>query len=172
MRLKFTPVGRARRHVCSDCSFDQKLIFFFFTFSWVFRLADFYQYHSKRAQGVLESFSVIIAAVILWGWLEKRAGVWRGLFTFEGFFFFFFFFLSCDYHSQKESVKRRRCILCNSKQVRTRPWVKKKMWFKAAKHLVLHACWASSPFFSHSVLWPDFAKQLQSVLLPSSLVPP
>lgn len=110
-------------------------------------MADFYQYHSKRAQGVLESFSVIIAAVILWGRLEKRAGVWRGLFTFEGFFFFFFFFLSCDYHSQKESVKRRRCILCNSKQVRTRPWVKKKkcdlkqpnIWFFMLVEQALHS---------------------------------
>lgn len=114
--------------MCSDyCSFDQKLIllclflfFFFLLIAGASQLADFYQHHSKRAQGVLESFSVISAAVVLWGWLEKRAEVCKELFTFESFFFFF-----RDYHSQKENMQTDCSLLCNSKQVHTRPWVRK-----------------------------------------------
>lgn len=94
---------------------------FFFLIAGLSQLADFYHHHSKTAQGVLESFSVISAAVVLWGWLKKRAEVCKELFTFENFFFF----LSCDYHSQKRNMQRECSLLCNSKQVHTRPWVRK-----------------------------------------------
>lgn len=63
----------------------------------------------------------------MWGWLEKRAGVRRELFTFKGFFFLFFspVITTCSDHSQKESMQRGCCLLCNSKKVHTSPWVKK-----------------------------------------------
>lgn len=76
----------------------------------------------------------MVAAVVLWGWLEKIAGVLRGLFTFKGLSFFLFFFppvfiMSFD-HSQKENMQGGSCLLCNSMWVHTRPWVKKSFDLK------------------------------------------
>lgn len=71
----------------------------------------------------------------------------KGLKPFKGFSFFFFspVFTTCFDHSQKESMQRGWCLLCNSMQVHTRPWVKKKcdlkqpnIWFIMHVDQALH----------------------------------
>lgn len=52
----------------------------------------------KEREEELESFPVMVAAVVLWGWLEKRAGVLRGCLLLKVSIFFLFFFSSCVYH--------------------------------------------------------------------------
>lgn len=51
----------------------------------------------------------MVAAVVLWGWLEKIAGVLRGLFTFKGLSFFLFFFFLLFLPCLLITVKKRTC---------------------------------------------------------------
>lgn len=84
----------------------------------------------------------MVAGVVLWRWLEKRAGVLRELFTFKGFSFFLFFSIMC-LPCVLITVKKRACKegdACSAVPCRyTLDLGSQKAVIQSSQHLVPHA---------------------------------